>query len=545
MFNWITQIKSKFVISRNVPTIFMVSLLFAIALSTSLFYLKSWIGIGYDDAFITFRYAQNLGNGIGYRFNSGSDVNSASPLLFGLLLGTIGKIRIFSISNLALTLNVIGLFGIVAGITMWSVTENSGRVAKTVGILLGVSITSSGFLGYWMLSGMETIFCAGLLTISIYIFKSHIVRAAGGSAKSISILSLTLFILGTARLELSIVAIALGSWFFIANLISRNPTEVDKGSKKDWKLSLIPLLSAFSSLILTLLFYHFYYNNVIPDPVRFKQLVNYYISDPKSQWLITKSFVVTCFGYIGLAASASILLLVFRFRRNHESFASLTPLVALISLAPSILSSPKSDFYRYQIFLIPLIGLLASSIFKKMNHKTTVSIFAFLFLFFSFKTVNQGLSDYVTMRNIALADKPIQSDRAIVGKWLEQNTPAGSTVWSGDLGAISFYNISNQYFDGGGLTNRQVIEAVEKGSDFSAVLCAARPNYIADSIDIDSDLPSVVWILDNLSSYYSTKTGNASTSRNSKELFTLTKLYSTIGNGAIGIGVYKINWFGC
>jgi hypothetical protein len=545
MFNRNIIIQTKFVISRNIPTIFTVSLLFAIALSTSLVYLKSWIGVGYDDAFITFRYAQNLGNGIGFRFNSGSDVNSASPLLFGLLLGTIGKLGIFSISNLALTLNVIGLFGIIAGITMWSVTENSGRIAKTVGILLGVSITSSGFLGYWMLSGMETIFCAGLLTISIYLFKSHIVRAAEGSAKSISILSLNLLILGTARLELSITAIALGSWFFIAILLSRNPTDVDKGSKKHWKIGLIPLLSAFFSLIFTLLFYRFYYYNVIPDPVRFKQIVNYYISDPKSQWLITKSFVATHFGYVGLAAAASSLFLVFRFRRNLESFASLAPLIALISLAPSILSSPKSDFYRYQIFLIPLIGLLASSIFKKMNNKTTVLIFACLFLFFSFKTVNQGLSDYVTMRNIALADKPIQSDRAIVGKWLEQNTPAGSTVWSGDLGAISFNNPSNQYFDGGGLTNRQVIEAVEIGSDYSAVLCAARPSYVADSIDIDSDLPGVVWILDNLSSYYSMETGNASTSRNSKELFTLTKVFSTSGNGAIGVGAYRINWFGC
>ena len=67
MFNRNIKIQTKFVISRNIPTIFTVSLLFAIALSTSLIYLKSWIGVGYDDAFITFRYAQNLGNGIGFR----------------------------------------------------------------------------------------------------------------------------------------------------------------------------------------------------------------------------------------------------------------------------------------------------------------------------------------------------------------------------------------------------------------------------------------------------------------------------------------------
>jgi hypothetical protein len=517
----------------------------SLSLLIALHHLSGWIGIGYDDAYITFRYADNFGRGNGFRFNAGSDANSASPLLYGVLLSLFALVPIVRIPHFALFLNIFGLVAIISGIFLWSRSENHSRLTRIVGTLLGTSVTASGFIGYWMLSGMETIFCAGLLTVSIYIFKSHLGRAAEGSAKSISILSLTLLILGTARLELSIVAIALGSWFFIAILLSRNPTEVDAGIKKLCKLGLIPLFAAVFSLILTLLFYRFYYDNLIPDPVRFKRLVNYYISDPKSQWLVTKSFVVTHFGYVGLAASTSILLLVCKFRRNHESFASLTPMVAFISLAPSILSSPNSDFYRYQIFLIPLIGLLASSVFKNMNHKMAVAIFACLFLFFSFKTVNQGVTDYATMRNIALADKPIQSDRAIVGKWLEQNTPAGSIVWSGDLGAISFYNPSNQYFDGGGLTNRQVIEAVEDGEDFSALVCAVHPVYVADSIDLSTNSPSVVWVLDNLSSYYSVETGNASTSRKSKELFTLTKLFSTIGNGSIGVGAYKINWFGC
>ena len=294
-----------------------------------------------------------------------------------------------------------------------------------------------------------------------------------------------------------------------------------------------------------MLFFKFYYGNIVPDPIRFKRLVNYYFSDPKSQWLISKSFIVTHFGYVGITAAVSLGFLVLKFRRNYDSFASLLPFVAFVSIVPSILNSPNSDFYRYQIFLIPLLGLMASSIFKNLNRPAITAILAVVLVFFSLKTVNQGIFDYRTMRDIAVADLPIQRDRATVGKWLEQNTPDGSTVWAGDLGAISFNNPSNLYFDGGGLTNREIIEAVENGTDFSEAICAAHPDYVADSIDIATDSPSVVWILDNLSSYYSSQTGSATTTRKSPDLFTLTNLYRVNGNGSIGIGVYKINWRGC
>ena len=540
--NYLASIKS--IRLHRIFKIAIISFVFFIALSLAFINLKSWLGIGYDDAYITFRYAHNLGQGIGYRFNTGSDVNSASPLLFGLLLGLIGLIQSSAIPYFALVLNILGFAAIIVGVVMWSVSENKSRTAKMSGAIIGVSITSSGFLGYWMFSGMETIFCAGLLTLSLYGVKSHFAKAARGNLKPRRIISLILFFLGFARLELSFIAIALGGWFFIATLSLRNPLEAHNFRVR-FKIGIVPLLAALSVPIFTLLFFKFYYGNIVPDPIRFKRLVNYYFSDPKSQWLISKSFIVTHFGYVAITAAISLGFLLLKFRRNYESFASLLPLVAFVSIVPSILNSPNSDFYRYQIFLIPLLGLMASSIFKNLNHPAINAILAVVLVFFSLKTVNQGIIDYQTMRDIAVADIPIQRDRATVGKWLEQNTPDGSTVWSGDLGAISFNNPSNLYFDGGGLTNREIIESVENGTDFSAAICAAHPDYVADSIDIATDSPSVVWILDKVSSYYSSETGNATTTRKSTDLFTLTNLYRANGNGSIGIGVYKINWHGC
>ncbi len=534
----------KIIYSNLILLALAISLTSVIALLLAFVYLRDWIGVGYDDSYITFRYAQNLINTLEYRFNNNSNANSASPLLFGFLLAILGSIRILTIPQLAVLLNVVGLIGMVTGISLWSLSENKRLIPTLSALFLGVSITSSGFIGYWMLSGMETIFCAGLLTICLYIFKKHFAQAAAGNTKSIVSISSILVLLGFARLELNLVAIALGIYFLFVSFVVNQKIEFLSFWSR-LKVASVPLLSALFVLIITLLFFKLYYENVLPDPVRFKNLVNYYISDVNSQWQISKTFVLTYFGYTGFVASISILLLLFNFRRSIDSFASLLPLVAFVALIPSVLKSPNSDFYRYQVFFIPLIGIMASSVFKTLNRKKLVFILVVVLLFFTYKSISAGLSGYTTMRDIALADRSIQSDRAIVGEWLEQNTPYGSIVWSGDLGSISFNNPSNQYFDGGGLTNRLIIDAVENGADYSAVLCETRPTYIADSIDIATDLPSVVWILDNLSSYYSAETGKAITSRNSKELFTLSKLFSASGNGAIGIGVYKVNWFGC
>ena len=49
-------------------------------------YFHEFMLVQYDDSYITYRYARNFALGDGLRFNPGDDTNSASSLLFVLLL---------------------------------------------------------------------------------------------------------------------------------------------------------------------------------------------------------------------------------------------------------------------------------------------------------------------------------------------------------------------------------------------------------------------------------------------------------------------------
>jgi hypothetical protein len=251
------------------------------------------------------------------------------------------------------------------------------------------------------------------------------------------------------------------------------------------------------------------------------------------------------FLFLGIVALIGLIIQLLRSDAIRVWFGNTIPIVSLGCLLVLLLISPNSDFYRYQFLLLPFLALAAMSVIPEPRKKTISLLLSFALLAGTYQTVKIGFDDYRIMRNRAMSDFSIQRAREYAGRFLEENTAPNSIIWSSDLGSISFNNPSNQYFDGGGLTNRSIIQAVENGVDYSKVLCEFQPDFIADSIDVVADTPSVVWILDNLTSYFSPEKARPYTSRTSNELFTLSNIWRNTGNGTIGVGVYKINWIGC
>lgn len=505
---------------------------------------RDWIGTRYDDAYITFRYAQQFSEGNGFRFNPTDNVNSASPLLFGVLLAVNGLFGIVSIPIFADFLNLLGLFAAVFGITVWSFNAGESFVFSKAKNLFALSFLASGYIGYWLFSGMETIFCIGLAVLSLSQIKKHFLENAETKNWLNWKLISWMYLLGIARSELLFVSFAIGIWLTFGSFFSVRKAHV-QFSIKVFAKKVGPIVGPSLAAITQLMIYRFYYGNFVADPIRFKRIVNYYITDPESQWLLLKHFIASKFIYLGIAAMIGLAFKLRRTRTIPELFGSTIPIVSLGCILFLLLISPNSDFYRYQILLLPFLALSAVSGVSEPKKKQISLILSIALLATSYQTVRIGFNDYKVMRATAIADIPIQRAREYAGRFLEENTQPNSIVWSGDLGAISFYNPSNHYFDGGGLTNRSVIQAVENGDDYSTVLCEFRPDFIADSIDVATDTPSVVWILDNLSSYYSSEKSQPYTSRKSKDLFTLSNIWRNPGNGSVGVGVFKINWIGC
>jgi hypothetical protein len=513
-------------------------------LALAFFYFRDWIGTRYDDAYITFRYAQQFSEGNGFRFNPADNANSASPLLFGALLAINGSVGIIAIPIFADILNLLGLFAAVYGLAVWSFNADESFVFSKTKNLFALSFLTSGYIGYWLFSGMETLFCIGLAVVALSQIRKHFLEISTMENWINWNLIGWMYLLGIARSELLLVSVSIGIWLVCGTFLASIKTPA-RFSIKTWIWKASPLVGPSLATVTHIVIYRFYFGNLVADPIRFKRIVNYYMADPESQWLLLKHFIGSKFLFLGIVALIGLVIQVLRSKVIKVWFGNTIPIISLGCLLVLLLISPNSDFFRYQLLLLPFLALTAVSAIPEPRKKTISLLLSFALLATTYQTVKIGFNDYRIMRDTAMADFPIQRAREYAGRFLEENTAPNSTVWSGDLGSISFNNPSNQYFDGGGLTNRSIIQAVENGVDYSTVLCEFRPDFIADSIDVATDTPSVVWILDNLTSYFSPEKSRPYTSRTSNELFTLSNIWRNTGNGTVGVGVYKINWIGC
>lgn len=126
-------------------------------LTTALLYVvfRNW---AYDDPFITYRYAANLVNGLGFVYNAGEQTLSTTTPLFTLLLAGLS----FVWSDLPGLANLLGAFGLASGgLLLWDM----GRVMNAPLVSLAGLLLYPTFFLLPMTTGSETplylAFCLG------------------------------------------------------------------------------------------------------------------------------------------------------------------------------------------------------------------------------------------------------------------------------------------------------------------------------------------------------------------------------------------------
>ena len=137
-------------------------------------YFHEFTLVQYDDSYITYRYARNFALGDGLRFNPGDNTNSASSLLFVLLLGIGNLITRAPIELRATTINTLSLLVLVFVTSLLVLRSTNNLRGYLYASVLGLSIVSYGPLVYWTLSGMETTFFMALLAASILMCFYHL-----------------------------------------------------------------------------------------------------------------------------------------------------------------------------------------------------------------------------------------------------------------------------------------------------------------------------------------------------------------------------------
>ncbi len=123
-----------------------------------------------DDAYITFRYAQNLAQGAGFVYNVGERVLGTTTPLFTILLAALGGAFPVSHAHLALAINAAsdGLTCILLAGLIWRLGGSRG--GATLGAV-AFALCSQSVAG--AITGMETSFYAMLLVAAFYLYASR------------------------------------------------------------------------------------------------------------------------------------------------------------------------------------------------------------------------------------------------------------------------------------------------------------------------------------------------------------------------------------
>ena len=530
--------------SNTIPSAFsLAGVLLCVAYARHQF--PEFLKVGYDDSFITFRYAQNFADFEGLRFNPDDNSNSASSLTFTLLLSIFDRVTPFSFLWNANILNLAGLYAILH----WPIRVISSRTNPMTTIL--VSLPLVGLIGafpplvYWTFSGMETTFFLGVLMVAVGWTTDRLRAQTNESLRSDRQLLIILTLLTLTRVEGALTAGTLG--LILAFNCWRTAGRGPITSIRALKLLLVSPLMFVAQLI----FYWIYYSSPISDPIRFKDLVMYY---QRTMSEAADSLEVFLFRVNGplllLLGLLSVLFIRTRFNQHH-SFLDVVPSVVSFSVLCLFgLRSPYSDEQRYELMLIvPLFALLAYVISEIVSGVEVRSFVGKLVI----GLVASGLC-FVGVENISLGAQInsriqtymyVQQARIDAGNWLERNTARGSRIVSSDIGALSFFNDENVYLDAAGLVNRTQLTAVRTGEDIYKAMKEQRPDFLVDTVDA-SGVSGVEQILSNPLSYYVPESG-AHTSCMSRPIFLkqVLKTFPEVAPAGLQVRVSRIIGFSC
>jgi len=396
--------------------------------------IGAWIIPVYDDAFITFRYAENLANGFGLVYNPGEYVLGLTTPLFGIISG------IFAFLGFRLPDAIIGMNILLDSVTLLIIYRIFTKKDLMLEFILFSFLYSiSPIATRVTVGGMEMNLFLLLSVLTIYYYTKN------KKFISVTVGTVAYFV----RPEGAILVILLVVYEFF------------KGEKlKSIKIALVSLL------ILILPFYllfHFY-GSIIPQSVISKTggIHNNFFS-------IFKGFFAE-----DIICIFSIPFAVFGFYKflKKDEFLKIIGLWSLFYFLIYLAARPHvwswyPHTFRFAMFVFAAFSL--ADLFRKftgvrrrinlviMNH----TLFFFLGLVWIFLLISFGRSP-VTVN----VYKPIEN-------WFKQENFIGKKILANDIGVIGFY--SNAYiFDSDGLVSPDAL----KFGKFDEMIINIHPDYL-------------------------------------------------------------------
>jgi len=403
---------------------------------------------GYDDPYITFRYAQNLLAGNGFVYNVDQRILSTTAPLFGLLLAALG----LAWPDLPTLANVVSALSLVlAAVLLVLQARAHGEMA--VGLIAGL------FLGIAPLAvmtfGSETSLYIASILAGFYAYdRSQPELAAVALAAAAMI-----------RPDGVLAAAVLATYHLIARrAVPWRPVILYLALTGAW----------FGGLWL-------YFGSPIPVTLVAKQQQGLLAISPS----FPKRFVTLVQGYLRLpftwAHGALALAGLVRVARQARHWLPLLAWTAAYFLAYTLLGV-SSYFWYYAPLLPAMVVLVAEGLQALANLLTRARVPSGLVVAGAGLLVIALLSPLLTVTlHAAWSPDSRQALYREIGEWLDANTDADATVGALEVGIIGYY-AGRTMIDFAGLIQPEVAQQLGKATTYAEptawAIQALAPDYV-------------------------------------------------------------------
>jgi hypothetical protein len=391
-----------------------------------------------DDSYISFRYAENLANGHGLRFNpTEQPVEGYSNLLWILLCALLHAFG-FNLPDVVPTVGV--LLSIFNVTLLWALYRRRGLPALQMLFPLLV-LAGSGPVVMYAVSGMEMPLYAFLLLLMLFFLDSVLSR---GRFADYVLLVAASFLLSLCRPEgMTALPIAVAAILWLR----RRKTGETRGETR-WRRKLLLSLLGFA---VCLSVYHgwrvVYFGEWLPTPLlskggggvslvfawaenlKFYFVKHMYYTPPLGYYFIAL-FILSITGLklsrsvgglkrteaVAVVVVAVYTLIYFNFKDWMPGMRYHSPYIAVLLLPAAHIQTPFFAGQKLQRSMVPfwLVGLAA---------------------------VVLNLGVLAELRVVAhISESSNQVCAVALGKWLKKNMPADAVLATSDVGAIPYFS---------------------------------------------------------------------------------------------------------
>jgi hypothetical protein len=284
-----------------------------------------------DDAFIYFRYAENLVHGQGLVFNPGERVEGFTSPLWMLLLVATTALRISPF----LAAGVLGTFSAAATVLLSLDDARRSGPPGVFGALAPIALATWIPLVLWGASGLETCLFTALLLAAFASYRAFVVGLSQSPPSSGRALALGALLAATllARPEGALAVVTIGG-----------AVALRKNARAAALVLALPLLAATGLVAARALYYH----DVLPNPFYAK------LGGTLAHYTLGVRYVARFVAAVPLVWLAPLLLV----RRGWSGVRGIGALVAFLGLWAANVIRTGGDYFQYFRFLVPVAPLL-------------------------------------------------------------------------------------------------------------------------------------------------------------------------------------------